>query len=98
MQNTQIIVESIKPLFPKPAIFLQPAVGFLERPRIDFARPHLCIPAARNQTCTLEHLEMLGDGRQAHFERLGEFQHRGLAEREPRQNGAPGRIGERRKG
>ena len=41
---------------------------------------------------------MLGDGRQAHGERLGQFGHRGLAAGEPRQDRAPGRIGERGEG
>src|ERR1700676_3570698 len=44
----------------------------------------------------LEHPEMLGHGGQRHVERLGKFRHRCLASGKPRQNGAPGRIGERR--
>jgi len=36
---------------------------------------------------------MLGDCWAAHLEGLGQLAHRGLAEREPRKDGAPGRVG-----
>jgi hypothetical protein len=94
----QIILQAIEPLFPQPAIFAQPVVDILERDRLDLARPHLRIAAARDQTGMLQHLEMLGDGRQAHRERFGQFRYRGLSEREAGEYGAPRRIGESGKG
>jgi hypothetical protein len=41
---------------------------------------------------------VLGNRRQAHVERLGEFQHRRFAEREARKDRPPCRIGEGREG
>ena len=98
LQYSEIVVEAIEPLFPEPAIFLEPVVGFLERARLDPAGPHLRVAAARDQAGALEHLQMLGDRRQAHVERLGELQHRRFAEREPRKDGAPRRVGKGREG
>ena len=59
---------------------------------------HLRVARARDQAGALQHLQMLGNRRQAHVERLGEFQHRRFAEREPRQDRPPCRIGEGREG
>jgi hypothetical protein len=39
-------------------------------------------------------LQVLGHGRQAHLEGLGELGHRGLALDQPRQDGPAGRVGE----
>jgi len=52
------------------------------------------LAAARDQAGALQHLEMLGDGGEAHLEGLCQLRHRGLAQRQPRQDGPPRGIGE----
>ena len=94
LQLFQIVVEPIEALVEEAAVVFEPIVDVLERPRLDAARPPLRLAAARDQAGALQHLEMLGDRRQAHGEGLGQFRHRGLAQRQPRQDGAAGGIGE----
>jgi len=45
-----------------------------------------------------EDFQVLRDGGQRHVERIREVGDAGLAEREPREDGAPRRVGERREG
>src|SRR6185295_11901598 len=94
LKDSQIVVESIETLFPEPAIFLEPVIGFLEGARFDAARTHLCVARARDQARALENLQVPGNCRQTHVEWLGEFQHRCFAECEAREDGAPCRISE----
>src|ERR1700742_2266964 len=94
LQDTQIVVETVETLLPKTAIILEPVVSLLQRLGLNAARPHLCVASARDEAGTLQHFEVLGNRRQAHFERLRQFRHRGLAERESREDRAPRRIGE----
>ena len=49
---------------------------------------------ARDKTCGLQNFQVLGDGGEAHVERLRQFLHGGLAEREAGEDRAPRRIGE----
>src|SRR5262245_31711285 len=79
LQFAQVIVEPVETLFPEAAIALEPIVDFLQRARLDPARPPLRLASARDQAGTLEHLEVLGNRRQTHIEGLGEFRHRRLA-------------------
>src|SRR5487761_2594010 len=98
LQHLQVIVEAIEPLFPEPAIFGEPVVDRLECRRLELAGTPLRLTRTRDQPGVFQHLEMLGDGGPAQLERLGEFAHRGLAQCEPGQKGAPRRIGERGEG
>ncbi len=50
---------------------------------------------APDQPGGFEHLDVLGDGGKAHVMGLGELAHARLALRQPRENGAAGRIGKR---
>ena len=54
--------------------------------------------AASDEARALENFEMLRDAGKAHLEGRGQFRHRRLAQRQPRQNSAPRGIGEGRKG
>src|SRR5262245_39148574 len=94
----QVAVEAIESFVPKATVAFEPVVDLLEGAWLDAARPPLRLAAPHDEVGALQHLEMLGDGRQAHVEWLGELGDRGLTECEPRQDGAPRRIGERRKG
>ncbi len=98
LQLAQIVVQAIQALLPEAAIMLEPPSGILERARFEPARAPLRLAPARDQTGALEYLEMLGDGRKAHLERLGQLRHRRLARGEAGENRAPGGIGERGEG
>ena len=58
------------------------------RGRHCFSRPAL------DETGTLEHTQVLRDGRRAHLEGQGEVLDDGVARGEPGQDGAAGRVGE----
>jgi len=57
-------------------------------------RTALGVAAPRDQPGLLQHLQVLGDRRLAHGERRGQLADRGLAGGQPRQDGAPGRVGQ----
>src|SRR5438034_11695492 len=57
--------------FPQTAIAFQPLGSFSEPLGLEAARPPLRVAAARNQAGALQHLQVLGDRRLAHRERLG---------------------------
>src|SRR5262245_54821262 len=92
----QVVLQPVEACLPEPAIMREPVGGMAHRGGVEPARAPLRLAPARDQAGALEHLEVLGDAGKAHVEGFGEFGHRGLAKRKPRQDGAPGRIGERR--
>src|SRR5262245_14908137 len=96
LQLAQVIVQAIETFLPEAAIGLEPRIDALEGVGLDAAGPPLRLAAARDEARTLQHLEMLGDGRKAHLERLRHLGHGRLAQHEPRQDGATRRIGESR--
>ncbi len=94
LQCAQIVVQSIEARDPEAAIAFEPVVDGLEGGRLDPARPPLRLAAARDEARALQHLEMLGDGREAHVEGFRQLGHRGFARREPRQDGPARGVGE----
>ena len=98
LQLLQVGLQAIQPLVPKPAIAFQPVVDGPQAVGRDAARAPLRLPPARDQPGPLQHLEVLGDGRQADVEGFRQLRHRRLAERQPRQDRPAGRVGERCKG
>src|ERR1700754_1121199 len=98
LQRLQVIVEPVEILVPEPAGILQPAVGLREGGRCDAARPPLRLPAARDQSRMLQHLQVLRDRGHAHGKRLRQFGNGSFAERQSRQNRPPRRIGKRGEG
>src|SRR5436190_21131700 len=98
LQLTQIIVQAIEALLPETAIVLQPLGGILERTRLKPAGPPLRLATARDQPGALQHLEVLGDGGQAHLKGRGQLRDRGLTCGEAGKDRAPGGIGEGREG
>src|SRR6185312_13053117 len=70
LQLTQIVVEAVEPLFPEPAVALEPFVHVLERLWLDLAGPPLRLARAGDQAGPLQHLEVLRDGRPADIERF----------------------------
>src|SRR6516225_9932530 len=71
LQLAQIFVKPSKAFFPEAAVMLEPIRSVLERCRIELARPPLRPAATRNQARPLQHLEVLGDGGEAHVKGLG---------------------------
>src|SRR5262245_61837876 len=60
LQGTKILIEPIEALFPQAAIAFQPVVNALQRIRFDAAGAPLCLARAGDESCALQHLEMLG--------------------------------------
>src|SRR5215813_441877 len=94
-QLTQVLVEAVEALFPEAAVEGGPVGDVLERRRLQTAGTPLRVAAADDQSGPFEHLQVFGDGRQAHVEGLGELGDGRVTRRETGENGAPGRVGER---
>src|SRR5262245_8057418 len=88
----------VEALLPEAPIDRQPVIDRLEAFWLELARPPLCLAAARNETSTLEHLEMPRNRRQANLEGFGQLVYSGLAVCEARENGASRRVGQGREG
>src|SRR6266516_2970810 len=89
-------IEALVVTLPQPAVAFQP-LGSLPQPLgLEAARPPLRVAAARNQAGALQYLQVLGDRRLAHRERLGQLRHRRLTRRQAGEDRPPGGIGEGR--
>src|SRR5213593_4962902 len=89
-------IETVETVFPKNAVALHPLCGFAETVRLEPCRSPLRVAPARNQSCVLEHLEMLRDRRKGHVERLRELRDRGFPRRETSEDRPPRRVGDGR--
>src|SRR6185312_2347240 len=90
--------EAVEALGPEALVEAQPIRGFGETVGAQPAAAERAVALAIDEPRPLEHLEMPRNRRQRDAEGLGELAHRRLPGREPRQNGAPRRIGEGGKG
>src|SRR5262249_17508278 len=79
LQLLQVVLEPVEALFPEHAVVLQPVGCALQRARLEPAGAPLRLAPAGDEPGALQHLQVLGDRRQAHRERLGEFRNRSLA-------------------
>ena len=91
-------IEALVVLFEDLAVAFDPIHGLPQGLRFQFAWTPLRIDAPGNETGALEHLEMSGNGRLTHSERVGELRHGGFARRQPRQDGAAGGVSQSGKG
>src|SRR2546430_14180283 len=86
-------IEALVVALPQPPVALQPFGRFPQPLGLEAARPSLRVAAARNQAGALQYLQVLGDRRLAHRERLRQVRHR----RPPRRPGGggppPGGVG-----
>src|SRR5712664_3222632 len=89
-----IRVEPVEALRPKAAVVAEPLGGSGERRCVEAHRAELRVAATRDETCMLEHLQVLGDGGLAEIGRRHQLVHRGLAGGELCQDRPPRRIGE----
>src|SRR5712691_10035309 len=79
LQFEQILVQAIEALFPEAPVAFEPVHRILKRLGLEPAGAPLRLAPARNQPRALQRFEMLGNGRQAHLEGLGQLGDRGLA-------------------
>ena len=86
--------ESIEALFPEATVLVKPVGGVFQGGGLQLARAPLRLAAARDQAGALQHLQMLGNRRQAHVERLGQLGDGRLTAHQAGEDGAPRRIGE----
>src|SRR5712691_2767884 len=98
LQFLEVGTQLVEALLPVAPVVLDPVGDVLERIRLEPAGPPLRLAAALDQACALEDLEVLGDGGKAHVEGLRQFQDRGFARGEAREDRAPCGIGEGGKG
>src|SRR5215813_749375 len=73
LQFAQIVVEPVEAPLPELAIVLDPVGDLLEKLGLQPAETPLYIAGTGDQPRLLQHLEMLGNRRKAHGERLGEL-------------------------
>src|SRR5262245_27736152 len=96
LQVFEDVVQASEVAFPILAIALEPRARFREGAGLESARAPLSVASARDEPGPLEHLEMFRDRRLAHFEGGGELHDRSIAARQTSEDGASGRIRERR--
>src|SRR5712692_3941577 len=94
LQLPEVAVQLVEALLPVAPVVLDPVGDVLERIRLKPAGPPLRLAAALDQPGALEHFQVLGHGGEAHVEGLGQFQDRGFARGEAREDRAPRGIGE----
>jgi hypothetical protein len=86
----EVIRQTVEAFIPELSVALEPLRGFLEAICAQPTRSPLRVATALDQSCSLEHLEMLGDCRQAHRQGRCELAHRRLALGKPREDLAAG--------
>src|SRR3954470_6318233 len=94
LEGAEMVVQLVEALRPQTPVLLDPVDGGVQGVSFQVAGPELRPPATGDQTRAFEHLQMLGDARQAQVERLGQLVDRRVAGGEPRNDGPPRRIGE----
>src|SRR6266508_1973545 len=68
-QLSQVLVESIEAPVPEAAKPVRPLAHLSQRRRVELRRAPLCTAAALDQPRSLEHAQVLGNGRAADLER-----------------------------
>ena len=89
-----VIVHAVQPVLPDAPVVLRPTRHLAKCGRVQRAGSVLSTLTAYDQSGSLEHLDVLGDGRKCQVERPGKFVHGRLAICESGQDRASGRIGE----
>src|SRR2546427_4754320 len=98
LQLLEVAAQLVEALLPVAPVVLDPVGDVLERIGLQPARPPLRLAAALDQARALQHLEMFRNGGKADLEGLGQFQDRGFARGEAREDRPPRGIGEGGKG
>src|SRR5262245_41183401 len=95
-ESCQVGVHAIEAVLPQRPVLLGPRRHLLEWRRVDRARPVLRLLSPHPPPGLREHLDVLGDRRQRHRERLRQLIHRGRAVGESGENRPTRRVGQRR--
>src|SRR6266851_5477668 len=91
----QALVEAIEALLPEGTVLFEPFGGLAEVGSVQTRRPQLRRAPACDQSCPLEHLEVLGHRLNGDREWLGELVHRRLpVVCEASEDRTPGRVRE----
>jgi hypothetical protein len=90
-----VLVETVEAALPEPPVRLHPLRDARQRRGLQPARPLLRVAAPADQPGAFEDLQVLGDRRHAHRERLGQLGDGGLAAGQPREDRTPGGVGQR---
>ena len=94
LELLQVGIESAEPLFPVLSLAFDPDRNLAKRLGFESTRPPLRLPPFRDEASAFKHLEVLGDRRQTHVERLRQFLDADLSRCESSKNRPPRRIGE----
>src|SRR5882672_398208 len=96
LEGAEVMVEAVEALIPEPPVMFHPIGHLAEGAGAEAAGAPLGPAEAGDEPCAVQHLQVLRHGREAHLERPGDFEDRGLARGQARQDRAPGRVGEGR--
>src|SRR5262245_1424452 len=90
----EILLKAIETFFPENAVLLDPVDRILEGSAVQLAGAPLGLPRLGDEPSLLQHLEMLGDGRETHrfHERLSQLRDIRFALREASQDGSSRRV------
>src|SRR5688572_25186934 len=98
LEDLEVSVQPGVALVPEAAELVGERGSFTQRCGFEGPWPPLGGPAPVNESGTLEHPEVLRDGRAAHAERRSQFLDRGRPLCQTGENGPPGRVGEGEEG
>lgn len=87
--------QTVEPGIPEFLVPIQPLERALQRASLQLAAHHAANLLPCDEPRILEDREMLDEAGERHPERLGQRADRTLAVTEPREHGAPGRVGQR---
>src|SRR3954449_4272673 len=93
LQGAEVVVELVEALGPEAPVGLDPVHSGVQRRPFQVAGAELGLPAPADQARPFEHLQVLGDPRQAEDERLGQLVDRRVAGGGPGGGGPPGQVG-----
>src|SRR6185436_20329948 len=75
----EVFGEAVEAAIPEAPVVFEPFGYVLERLRFEVTRTPLRLSTARDEAGPFEHLEVLGNGGEAHLVGRGEVLHRGVA-------------------
>ena len=93
-----MLIESVEAFAPETAIEIEPFGGCLQALRLEPAAAELAVALLAHEGGCLQHAQMPRDRRQRDGEGACQLRHRRFARGETLNDGAPGGVGERRKG
>src|SRR5690348_14472016 len=90
----EVTFEPVEAVAPEPAVEIEPFAGAFEAARVEAAAAVLAVALAADKRRRFKHAQVTRDRRLRDGKGLGEFADRGLALRQPREDGAAHGIGQ----